>query len=288
MYQFLRPAWAIVAMSLGLPAGMTASVVAGKAFTAGVPFDDYALPLGIAMASLAAVLFGVWGWLRRRSFDRTVERPEPDPNGSWMRLFGEIIDTVRGLPDDVLARLQTRYDGADNPDRINAAEERAWRMADWYSRIHTHDDDAPTRAQAMLAALWEESVGAYLAALAITVRDVISVDDFEALTEAWVAEGLPLPGGPAMQHMTLRLEVPSGLPGQWTKIDEATIEGDGTAAAAFQLAESLADHALSSPNIHDALPAWRIRVWAGLNADTDQPADGEYLRDARSLAEALS
>ncbi len=283
--QLLRPAWAIATGSLAVPTLGTAGWYAGHQYLhAG--FHAAAVPLATALVAGAALMFSVYGWLRY--WNRPVERPVPDPNGSWATLFGDMIRFIRTVPDDVLARLDARYDGADDQAAIDKAERTAWNLADWYSRIHTHDGD-PTRAQKMLGQLFEESAGAYLAALAIMTRDVITIDDFERLTSAWVAEGLPLPGGPAMEHLTLRLEVPSGLPGQWTTIDEATLKGDGTAASAAQLAESLAGHALTSPNIDPELPEWRLRVWAGLNADTDQPADGEYLhRDEDTLAEVTA
>lgn len=279
---FLRPAWAIATGSIAAPTIATAGIATGRAFPHG-GFHAAAAPLAIAMIAGAALMFSVAGWMRYWR-DRPVERPIPDPNGSWAGLFGDMIRLIETVPDDVLARLDARYDGADDQATVNKAERAAWNLADWYSRTHTQDG-APTRAQGTLSRLFEESTGAYLAALAVLTRDVITLDQFETLTGPWVAEGLPLPGGPGMEHLTLRLEVPSGLPGQWTKIDEATLQGDGTAASAGQLAESLAGHALTdSPNVDIELPEWRLRVWAGLNADTDAPADGEYLhRDSDAL-----
>ncbi len=283
---FLRPVPATATGVVAAPAIAVAGLAAGRAFHRG-GFHAAAVPLAIAMIAGAALMFAVAAWLRYRR--RPVERPTPDPTGSWTRLFGDMIRIIDGLPDDVLARLETRYDGIDDPGKVNKAERTAWALADWYSRIHTHDDGAPTRAQGALGRLFEESTGAYLAALAVLTRDVITLDTFEALTGPWVAEGLPLPGGAGMEHMTLRLEVPSGLAGQWTEIDHATLKGDGTAASAAQLAESLAGHALTHEHLTPDVQEWRLRVWAGLNADTDQPADGEFLyRAATELAEVSS
>ncbi len=282
---YTRPRTAFVLAVLAVPAFAYGAMQIGRAFatasTQHTALSLSAVPIAVVMAALAVELIAIGVISSRLRYVRSgrvdaVHRVDPDTGGLWMDVFSDLLATIDALTDAQLGALQSRYDGAEDLAAIHRAEARAWHLGEWVYRLVTPGEGGgPTRAHATLASLADESSGAYIAALAVAVRDLIGLAEFEALTGPWIAEGLPLPGGPAMEHLTMEISVPSGLPDQWTVMEHAVLEGDGTAASAAQMAQSLAEHAAELE--HTAgVPRWRLRVWIGLGADRSEPADGVY------------
>lgn len=284
---YTHPRAALATIPIALTCGATAAVLAGRAYTAGGYSSRTAAYATAVLIATTAVLLAVRGILRHATDARNpVQPPHPDPHGLWTTYLDDVAATVSRLTDDTLARLQARAD-ATRTTTAATAEREAWLLAEWYGRVTT---GSPTPHPGWtLGDIAEESTGAYLAALAALVRDRLTITHYTALTQAWVDEGLPLPGGPAAEHLTFAVEVPTGIGGQWTVMQAATISnGDGddnkaSAASAAQHAQALAVDAINSGAV-DALPVWRLRVWNGLDAGLDAPADGVYTHGTPALA----
>ncbi len=249
--------------SLCILASVACAALAGLAF--GRHQQHTALTWGAASGIVFAVL--LLGLGIRREIRAQARRPVQPDSRIWVEDADRAADIIADLDDPTASVLSARYAAVDGR-RLRRAAETAWCHAEAAGRL-------TDTARGALAGAFDVSGGAYTLLLAVLARDLIDHHTWQILVGPWCDTGLHLPGGPALEHLTLVLDTPDGV-GGWTVLEHRTATGPiQSAASAAQLVDTLARRA----DVSQAPPCWRLRIWTGVHADITTPAAAEYIAD---------
>lgn len=180
-----------------------------------------------------------------------------DPSGKdrvWIGQMNEFLQTVHQATPGQLQDLNLHYTHGWSR-RATDALSRAVDWATTSGRLAVVTDQ--------LSYLKVHNDAALAAGYAILVRDLLTYDDWAAITLVWYAADLPIPGGDAAPVYLVSIEFL--VDGTWTARSTETLpapSGDGPQ----QLAEGLVQ-ILESTQKRKAIGAWRIRVWTEMDPD---------------------